>query len=219
MSVEHAIVIGSGFGGLSAAVRLRAMGYKVTVLEANEQAGGRASVFKRDGFIFDAGPTVVTAPYLMDELFTLVGRDPKDYYDIVPVDPFYRVKFQDSSVFDYVGDEDRLLSQIEQFNPKDVDGYRKMAAMAQRIFDVGYTQLADVPFDTVSEMLRIVPQMMKLKSYRTVYGLVASYIEDPRLRQVFTFQPLLVGGNPFNTTSIYMLIHWQIGRASCRERV
>ena len=208
MSVEHAIVIGSGFGGLSAAVRLRAMGYKVTVLEANEQAGGRASVFKRDGFIFDAGPTVVTAPYLMDELFTLVGRNPKDYYDIVPVDPFYRVKFQDSSVFDYVGDEDRLLHQIEQFNPKDVDGYRKMAAMAQRIFDVGYTQLADVPFDTVSEMLRIVPQMMKLKSYRTVYGLVASYIEDPRLRQVFTFQPLLVGGNPFNTTSIYMLIHW-----------
>lgn len=206
--MNKAIVIGSGFGGLAAAIRLRARGYRVTVLEANEQAGGRASVFQRDGFTFDGGPTVVTAPYLMDELFELVGRDPKDYYELMPVDPFYRVKFPDGSAFDYVGEEERILAQIERFNPRDVDGYRRLAAQARAIFDVGYTQLADQPFQRLSDMLRITPNMVQLKSYRTVYGLVASFIQDPRLRQVFTFQPLLVGGNPFNTTSIYLLVHW-----------
>ncbi|MCB9759052.1 MAG: phytoene desaturase [Alphaproteobacteria bacterium] len=206
--MSTAVIIGSGFGGLAAAVRMRALGYDVTVLEANEQAGGRASVFRRDGFTFDAGPTVVTAPYLLDELFTLVGRDRRDYFDLLPVDPFYRVRFPDGSSFDYVGDEERILAQIAAMSPRDVDGYRRLAAMSEEIFKVGYEQLADVPFDTVSEMLRIVPQMLRLKSYRTVYGLVASFIQDPRLRQVFTFQPLLVGGNPFNTTSIYLLIHW-----------
>lgn len=207
-SAERAVVIGSGFGGLAAAVRLRARGYEVVVLEANEQPGGRASVWRRDGFTFDAGPTVVTAPYLFDELFAAVGRDRRDYFEMMPVDPFYRVKFDSGETFDYVGDEDRLLAQIREFNPKDVEGYRRLAAWSKDIFDVGYTQLADVPFDRLSEMLRIVPQMVKLRSYRTVYGLVSSFLQDPRLRQVFTFQPLLVGGNPFTTTSIYLLIHW-----------
>lgn len=205
---ERAVVIGSGFGGLAAAVRLRARGYDVVVLEANEQPGGRASVWRRDGFTFDAGPTVVTAPYLFDELFALAGRDRRDYFEMMPVDPFYRVRFHSGERFDYVGDEDRLLDQIRAFNPKDVDGYRRLAAWSKDIFDVGYTRLADQPFDHVSEMLRVVPDMVKLRSYRTVYGLVSSFLQDPRLRQVFTFQPLLVGGNPFTTTSIYLLIHW-----------
>ncbi len=202
------VVIGAGFGGLAAAVRLRAMGHRVLIVEAGDQAGGRARVFKEKGFSFDAGPTVITAPYLLDELFGLVGRDRRDYFDLVPVDPFYRVKFHDGSQFDYVGEEDRILEQIRQFSPNDVDGYRKLAAHAQRIFDVGYTGLADQPFDKFWDMMKVVPDMMALESYRTVWGLVGKYISDHRLRQVFTFQPLLVGGNPLDTTSIYMLIHW-----------
>lgn len=202
------IVIGSGFGGISAAIRLRAMGYPVTLLEARDQPGGRASVFKRDGYTFDAGPTVITAPYLFDELFELVGRDINDFVEMMPVDPFYRITFTDGSEFDYVGDEDRLLSQIAEFNLDDVEGYKRLAAHSKKIFDVGYTQLADQPFDTIMDMMRVVPDMMKLENYRSVYSLVAKYIKDDRLRQVFTFQPLLVGGNPFNVTSIYLLIHW-----------
>ncbi len=205
---QTVLVIGSGVGGLAAAIRARAKGWAVTVVEALPDAGGRARVFERDGFSFDAGPTVITAPYLFDELFDLVGRDRRDYYDLVPVDPFYRILYDDGSVFDYVGDEERLIEQIRQFNAKDVDGYRKLAAHAKRIFDVGYTELADVPFDRVSDMLKVLPRMLKLGNYRTVYGQVAQYIEDERLRQAFTFQPLLIGGNPFDATSIYLLIHW-----------
>jgi phytoene desaturase len=208
LNQQHAVVIGTGFGGLAAAIRLHADGYKVTVLEARAQAGGRAGVFERDGHIFDAGPTVITAPHLFDELFDLVGRERSDYFELAPVDPFYRVTFADGSVFDYVGDEDRLIDQIRRFNPADVDGYLRLAEHARRIFETGYEELVDQPFDRFSTMLRVVPQMIKLRNYRSVYSLVASYIEDPRLRQVFTFQPLLVGGNPFNVTSIYLLIHW-----------
>ncbi|HEV2149935.1 MAG TPA: phytoene desaturase [Longimicrobiaceae bacterium] len=202
------VVIGAGLGGLAAAIRLQARGHRVTVLEATGQPGGRASVFRHDGFSFDAGPTVVTAPYLLHELFALAGRDWRDYFELVPVDPFYRVEFADGSRFDYVGDEERILAQIREMSPRDVDGYRRLAAHSERIFDVGYTRLADAPFDRLSEMLRVVPDMVRLGSHRTVYGMVSRYLRDERLRQVFTFQPLLVGGNPFNTTSIYLLIHW-----------
>ena len=208
MTREQAVVVGTGVGGLAGAIRLRAKGYDVNVLEALPDAGGRARVFKRDGFSFDAGPTVITAPYLFEELFSLHGKDWRDYYELVPVDPFYRIMFWDGSSFDYVGDEERLLEQIRNLSPGDVDGYMKMAAHSKRIFDVGYTELSDVPFSKVTDMLRVVPEMMKLENYRSVYGLVSKYIKDERLRQVFTFQPLLIGGNPFNTTSIYLLIHW-----------
>lgn len=202
------IVIGAGFGGLAAAVRLRAMGHPVLVLEANEQAGGRASVFRQDGFTFDAGPTVITAPYLLDELFTALGRDPRDYFTLDAVDPFYRVLFHDGGHFDYVGDDERLLSQIAAISPRDVDGYRALLKQAQDTFDVGYTRLADQPFSRLSDMLRVVPDMVKLGSWRSVYGMVAKHIQDERLRQVLTFEPLLIGGNPFTAPSIYLLIHW-----------
>jgi phytoene desaturase len=208
MSTLPYVVVGSGFGGLSAAVRLRAQGHRVLVVEAMDQPGGRAAVFKQDGFTFDAGPTVITAPYLLEELFSLVGRKASDYYELLPVDPFYRVAFPDGSSFDYVAEEDRILAQIAEMSPRDVDGYRKLAEQSRRIFDIGYTQLVDHPFEHFSDMLRIAPQMIKLRSFQSVYGLVASYIKDERLRQVFTFQPLLVGGNPYATTSIYLLIHW-----------
>ncbi|MEZ4235951.1 MAG: phytoene desaturase family protein [Myxococcota bacterium] len=202
------VVVGSGFGGLAAAVRLRAMGHPVVLIEANDQLGGRASVFRDQGFTFDAGPTVITAPYLLDELFQLVGRDPRDYYELLPVDPFYRVVFPEGGSFDYVGDQDRLLEQIRAISPDDVDGYLRMADHARRIFDVGYTKLADQPFDRLSDMLRVVPSMIKLRSDRTVWQLACKYLKDHRLRQVFTFQPLLVGGSPLRTSSIYLLIHW-----------
>jgi phytoene desaturase len=205
---SRAIVIGSGFGGLAAAVRLRARGYAVTVVEALDQPGGRARVFRQAGFTFDAGPTVITAPYLLDELFECSGRDSRDYFELMPVDPFYRIMYHDGSVFDYVGDDERLFAQIEQFNPRDVDGYRRLVQHSRRIFEIGYEQLADRPFSKASDMLRVLPQMMRLGSHRSVYDVVASHIRDDRLRQAFSFEPLLVGGNPFTTTSIYLLIHW-----------
>jgi phytoene desaturase len=204
----RAVVIGSGFGGLAAAIRLRARGYRVTLLEALDRPGGRARVIERDGFRFDAGPTVITAPYLLHELFELVGRDSRDYFELVPVDPFYRIRFDDGPEFDYVGEEDRLLAQIEALSPPDVDNYRRLAEAAREIFDVGYTRLADQPFHRFSTMARVIPAMVRLRSYRTVQGLVAHYIQDERLQQALTFEPLLVGGNPFSTTSIYLLIHW-----------
>lgn len=205
---ECALVIGAGFGGLAAAVRLRALGYEVTVLEAGSQAGGRARVFERDGFTFDAGPTVVTAPHLFDELFEALGRKREDYVDFMPVDPFYRVTFPDGEHFDYVGDETRLLAEVERLSPGDVDGYRRMADHARRIFEIGYVKLADQPFGKLSDMLRIVPDLAKLSGYRSVYALVSRYVKDERLRQVFSFEPLLVGGNPMRVPGIYLLIHW-----------
>jgi phytoene desaturase len=205
---RRAIVIGAGFGGLAAAVRLRAKGYEVVVLEALDQLGGRARVFRQDGFVFDAGPTVITAPYLLDELFALVGRDPRDYFDLVPVDPFYRILFPDGAAFDYVGDEERLLAQIHALSPPDVDGYRRLARETEQIFAVGYERLADQPFHRLSDMLRVLPDMARLGSHRSVYAAVSRYIRDPRLRQALSFEPLLVGGNPLTTTSIYLLIHW-----------
>ncbi|MEO7086739.1 MAG: phytoene desaturase family protein [Gemmatimonadaceae bacterium] len=206
--MTRAVVIGGGFGGLAAAVRLRVRGYDVTLVEALDQLGGRARVFRKDGYTFDAGPTVITAPHLFDELFALAGRDARDYFELMPVDPFYRILFHDGGSFDFVGDEERLLAQIREMSPRDVDGYRKLAAKSREIFDVGYTGLADQPFDRFSTMLKTLPAMVRLESYRTVYGMVSKYIHDERLRQVFSFEPLLVGGNPFSTTSIYLLIHW-----------
>jgi phytoene desaturase len=208
MTHQTAIVIGSGLGGLAAAIRLRCKGYRTVLLEANEQLGGRASVFRRDGFVYDAGPTVVTAPHLFAELFEMAGKDPTDYYEMLPVDPFYRVAFPDGSHFDYVGEEDRILDQIRALSPRDVDGYRRLAKKSQEIFSVGYDQLVDVPFHKFSTMMKAVPDMVRLGSHRSVYNMVSRYIEDERLRQVFTFQPLLIGGNPFDASSIYLLIHW-----------
>lgn len=205
---SRAVVIGSGFGGLAAAVRLAALGYRVKVLEALDQPGGRARVWREGGFVFDAGPTVITAPHLLSELFERVGRDSGDYFRLVPVDPFYRIEFADGERFDYVGEESRLLAEVARLSPGDVAGYRRLAAHAERIFRVGYEQLADQPFDRLMDMIRVVPSMVRLGSHRTVWDLVSRYIRDERLRQAFTFEPLLVGGSPFRTTSIYLLIHW-----------
>ena len=202
----HAIVIGSGFGGLAAAVRLGVRGFRVTVLEKLDAPGGRAYVRKRDGFTFDSGPTVITAPQLFEELWELCGKKLSDHVDLRPVTPFYRIRFHDGSVFDYTGDAAAMKREVARFSPGDVDGYERFLTASEEIFRIGFEKLAHVPFGSWMSMARIVPEMVRLKSFRSVYGLVSSFIKDERLRQVMSFHPLLVGGNPFTTTSIYTLI-------------
>lgn len=202
----HALVIGAGFGGLAAAVRLAVRGYRVTVVDRLDQPGGRARVFEEDGHRFDAGPTVITAPFLLEELWQLAGRDLAEDVELVPVTPFYRIRFDDGQTFDYTGDAEAMRAEIARFEPADVAGYERFLRKSEAIFEVGFTELAHVPFGRAADMARIVPAMALLESYRTVYGLVAKYIRNDRLRQVFSFHPLLVGGNPFSTTSIYTLI-------------
>lgn len=206
-NASRAVVIGSGFGGLGTAVRLATKGYRVTLLEARDQLGGRAYVYRQDGFTFDAGPTVITAPFLIDELFTGAGRRTEDYVKIVPVDPFYRIEFHDGSRFEYNADEKATEDKIRQMAPGDVEGYRAMIRAAKDIFDKGFTDLSTKPFLNFTDMLKVAPDLVRLQSYLTVYQFAAKYVKDDRLRRVFSFHPLLVGGNPFQTTSIYALIH------------
>lgn len=205
-SRPHAIIIGSGFGGLAAAVRLGARGYRTTVLERLDAPGGRAYVRRRDGFVFDSGPTVITAPFLLEELWALAGRRLADDVDLRPVDPFYRIRFHDGETFDYTGDAAAMRAEVARLSPADVAGYERFVRASEGIFQVGFEQLAHVPFDRWTDMARIVPAMIRLGSFRSVYGMVAAHVRDERLRQVLSFHPLLVGGNPFSTTSIYTLI-------------
>jgi phytoene desaturase len=200
------VVIGSGFGGLSAAIRLRASGHEVTLLEQLDKPGGRAYVFEQDGFTFDAGPTIITAPWLIDELFACAGRRTAEYVTLVPLDPFYNVRFEDGSVFHYTGDRARLLEQIRAFAPADVEGYLRFRAHAERILRTGM-MLIDEPFTHATDMLRVAPDLVRLQAYRSVAGLAGRYLKDERLRQVFSFHPLLIGGNPFEASALYTLIH------------
>jgi phytoene desaturase len=200
------VVIGSGFGGLAAAIRLGARGYRVTVLERLDQPGGRARVHRQDGFTFDAGPTVITAPFLLEELWRLCGRSMSDDIDLRPVSPFYRIRFDDGETFDYTGSPEAMRREVARFAPDDVAGYEALVDASERIFNVGFERLAHVPFSRFGDMARIVPDMVKLESYRSVFGYVSRFVKDERLRTVFSFHPLLVGGNPFTTTSIYALI-------------
>ncbi len=200
------IVIGSGFGGLSAAIRLQAQGHDVTVVEKRDKPGGRAYVYEQDGFVFDGGPTIITAPWLIHELFERCGRKSEDYLRLVPVDPFYNIRFEDGSVFHYNGDGARLREEIRRFNPADVDGYERFLRATEKIYKTGF-ELIDKPFTRFTDMLRVLPDMARLRSHKSVASFVNGYIKDERLRQVFSFHPLLIGGNPFQSTSIYALIH------------
>lgn len=202
----HAVVIGSGFGGLAAAVRLGARGYRVTVLEKLDAPGGRAYVYRQDGFTFDAGPTVITAPFLLEELWDLCGKRFTDDIDLRPVSPFYRIRFDDGTSFDYSGNAEAMRAEVARLAPSDVAGYERFLKASEAIFRVGFEQLGHVPFDSWTDMARVVPDLLKLEGYRTVYSLACKYVHDPRLRVVLTFQSLLVGGNPFSTTSVYCLI-------------
>ena len=204
----RAIVIGAGFGGIAAALRLRVKGYEVSVIDRSPMLGGRAQVFERNGFLHDAGPTVITAPFLFEELFALFGEKLADHIQLVPLKPWYRFYFADKTTFDYGGSLDETLAEIAKIEPKDQAGYVKLLAHSQRIFDIAFTQLSAVSFHRFSTMIRLIPRLIALKSYQTVWQMVCRYLSHPKLRQAFSIQPLLVGGNPFDTTSIYGLIHY-----------
>lgn len=216
----HAVVIGSGFGGLAAAVRLGARGWRVTVLEKLDGPGGRAYVHRRDGFTFDAGPTIITAPFLFDELWALCGKKREDDVTLRALDPYYRIRFDDGSWFDYCGDPARMRAEVERLSPGDVEGYERFMKVAERCYELGFVNMAAMPFESIGDLLRAVPAMVKMRAWRSIYSVASKYIRDPRLRIVFSFHPLLIGGNPFSVTCAYSLIqplerrhgvHWAMG--------
>jgi len=200
------VVIGSGFGGLAAAIRLQAQGHEVTIVEKLDKPGGRAYVFEQDGFQFDGGPTIVTAPYLLDELFAVAGRTTADYVSLVKLDPFYNIRFEDGASFRYNDDLDALIRQVREFSPGDVAGYERFRQASADIFKAGMA-LVDKPLHSPWEMLKVVPKLARLRADRSVAQLAAKHMRDPRLQQVFSFHPLLVGGNPYRASAMYALIH------------
>lgn len=201
-------VIGSGLGGLAAAIRLQSSGIQTTIYEKRDLPGGRAYVFKDKGFTFDAGPTVITAPHCLEELFELSGRKLSDYVELLPVEPFYRLKWEDGVSFDYGSSIEETLEQIRKLSPRDESGYLKFLEYSKAVFNEGYTKLVHVPFLNWWSMIRVSPQLARLSAHKSVYAQVSKFIKDPHLRQAFSFHSLLVGGNPFDTSSIYTLIHF-----------
>ena len=200
------IVIGSGFGGLAASLRLKSKGYDVTLVEKHSDLGGRARVFKKGNFIYDGGPTVITAPYLFEELFSLFNKKISDYVNIVPLNLWYRFVFSDGDTFDYTGNKKLMEEEIKKFSDSDFKGYNDLVNFTEKIFNKGFTDLSDKPFNNLTFMLKQIPSLLSLKSYKSVYNLVSNYVSNEKLRRVFSMHPLLVGGNPFTTTSIYTLI-------------
>ncbi len=202
----HAVIIGSGFGGLAAGVRLGARGYRTTILEKLEGPGGRARVFHQDGFTFDSGPTIVTAPFLFEELWQICGRKLSDDVDLRSLSPFYRIRFDSGETFDCSGDADAVRAEVARLSPGDVEGYERFMQLAEQIYTVGFERLGDVPFTSMQDMFRVLPELIRLQSYRSVHGLVSKYVRDPRIRLILSFHSLFIGGNPYHVTSIYGLI-------------
>ncbi|HXQ17661.1 MAG TPA: phytoene desaturase [Caulobacteraceae bacterium] len=200
-------VIGAGFGGLALAIRLQSAGIDTTLIEGRDKPGGRAYVWRDQGFTFDAGPTVITDPACIDELFALSGRKRADHIELIPVSPFYRLLWPDGSRFDYVNDQEELDRQIAAKNPADVEGYRRFLKFSEAVYDEGYKRLGGVPFLKITDMLAAAPQLVGLEAWRSVYAKVSSFVKDDQLRQALSFHTLLVGGSPFAASSIYALIH------------
>lgn len=207
MSQKTAAVIGAGFGGLALAIRLQSAGIATTIFEKRDKPGGRAYVYEQDGFKFDGGPTVITDPDCLDQLWALSGRRREDYVTFLPVSPFYQLCWEDGHRFDYANDQHEIDAQIRARSPEDVEGYRKFLAYSEDLFHEGYEKLGTVPFLNFWSMIKAAPQLMRLESHRSVYSKVSEFIKDDHLRQAFSFHSLLVGGNPFETSSIYALIH------------
>ena len=206
---KSALVVGSGFGGIASALRLKALGYKVTLIERLDQVGGRARVFKKSGYTFDAGPTVITAPFLFDELFNLFNKKREDYVKFIRLDPWYRFYFSENKkIFDYSDQIKKTESEIGKFNHGDIKGYRELLKFSEKIFNVGFTKLSFTPFHDFWFMIKQIPSLLALKSYLSVFKLVGKFIKNKQLRQALSIQPLLLGGNPVTTTSIYNLIHF-----------
>ena len=206
--MSDVLVIGAGFGGIAAALRMRAKGFSVTLLDRLSEIGGRAQVFNRGGFKHDAGPTVITAPFLFDELYELFGEKRSDHLEFKPLDPWYRFYFHSGETFDYRATIEDTQKEIRRLHPPDVAGYENLLNASKAIFEIGFEKLAAQPFNRFLTMLAQVPALLKLGSYKTVAGMVRRHIKHPLLRQAFSIHPLLVGGNPFSTTSIYTLIHY-----------
>ncbi|MFN5810680.1 MAG: phytoene desaturase family protein, partial [Burkholderiales bacterium] len=215
-----ALVIGSGFGGLAAAIRLSAKGWRVQVLEKMNTPGGRARVFRKDGYTFDAGPTIITVPFLLEELWALAGRRMADDIELRQLDPFYRVRFADGDHFDYSGDPVKMRNEILRMDPDAGRGYDAFLKEADICFELGFENLGAHAFDSISDMLMALPSMSRMKGWRTLYALVAKHIKHPKLQQVLSLQSLLIGGNPFSVTCVYSLInalerrygvHWAMG--------
>jgi len=205
---RRAAVIGSGFGGIAAAIRLQALGVQTTLFEGRDKPGGRAYVYQDQGFTFDAGPTVITAPECLEELFSIADRKLSDYVELLPITPFYRLIWDDGDQFDYVGDSQQMLAQIAARDPRDAEGYAQFVEYTKRVFQKGYTELAATPFLRFFDMVRVAPQLARLRADRSVYDTVARFVRDPHVREALSFHSLLVGGNPFDTSAIYTLIHY-----------
>lgn len=206
--VKRVAVIGSGFGGLAAAIRLQAAGIDTVLFEARDKPGGRAYVYSDAGFTFDAGPTVITAPHCIEELFEVAGRNMRDYVELLPVKPFYRLLWEDGDRFDYDGDGEAMLSQIRARSESDAQGYQRFVDYTRRVFEKGYGELASTPFLRFMDMIKVAPDLARLRADRSVYDTVAKYVKDEHVRQALSFHSLLVGGNPFDTSAIYTLIHY-----------
>ena len=202
-----AVIIGSGFGGLAAAIRLSAKGYQVKVLEKLDAPGGRAYVHRQDGFTFDAGPTIITAPFLLEELWNLCGKKFADDVTLIPMDPFYRIRFHDGTWFDYSSDEAKMLDEVAKFAPEDVQGDLDFVQAAERCKTLGFEGLGAIAFDTLGDLIKAIPSFLKMGAWRSIYTLVAKHFSNDKLRTVMSFHPLLIGGNPFSVTAAYALIN------------
>ena len=216
----RAIVIGSGFGGLAAAIRLACKGWRVQVLEKLDAPGGRAYVWRQDGFTFDAGPTIITAPFLLDELWALAGKKFSDDVDLRLMEPFYRIRFDDGTWFDYSGDAERMRDEVARFCPEDLQAYESFVAEADQCYQRGFLELGSIPYNTVGDLLRAIPNMVRMKGWRSIFRMACRHFSHPKLRIVMSFHPLLIGGNPLSVTCIYSLIntlerrlgvHWAMG--------
>ncbi|MBZ0286313.1 MAG: phytoene desaturase, partial [Anaerolineae bacterium] len=205
---QKIIVIGSGFGGLGAAIRLAARGHDVELFEKLDKLGGRAYVHEINGFTFDGGPTVITAPFMFEDLWAAAGKRREDYFEMRPCDPFYRIFDWNKRAFDYNDDEAFILDQIAHWNPDDREGYQRFMGTTKAIFQKGFVELADKPFLHFTDMLRVAPDLIKMQSYKSVYDYAAQFVKDDFLRRCFSFHPLLIGGNPFDAPSIYAMIHY-----------
>jgi phytoene desaturase len=235
MQRKKAIIIGSGFGGLALGIRLQSLGLDTTIVERLDAPGGRAYVRKADGYTFDMGPTVITVPSFIEELFALQrdaaalgepdfpesvlhgeriregvsgGPATSEYCRIVPILPFYRIYFDDGTYFDYDGDPESTRRQIQAIEPDDLAGYERFHADARAIFERGFLELGYTYFGDLPSMLRVVPDLLKLDAVRSLFGFTSRYFKSPKLRQVFSFETLLVGGNPLRVPAIYAMIHF-----------
>ncbi|MEM8649690.1 MAG: phytoene desaturase family protein, partial [Pseudomonadota bacterium] len=202
----HAVVIGAGFGGLAAAIRLGARGYQVTVVEKLEQPGGRASVFEIDGYKFDAGPTIITAPFVFEELWELCGMRMADHVNLKPMDPFYKIRFDDGEIFTCNQDPEFMRTEVARFNKNDVAGYDRYLEESKANYEMGFEMMGKKPFSNFTDMLKFLPSLISHRADRSVYAHVSKHIKNERLRIALSFHPLFVGGNPFRVTSIYSLI-------------